>query len=247
MGKRAWRGNARGVDLNRNFPVGWAPPPPGEVPESKGWAGQTHPGKFPFRWAHSGWRAESRSEPCTKALRRLLERVRPHLTLDLHTFGSQVLRPPAHPQTTVAPEVEAVVKEVGDTLAAALGYVSLRGCERVNGRTTSADEVEAVAEDERGRGGTMIDWIASDLGLPALLVELGTSFREDLEHQEHVARVLREQLPLLVAKIPYDLPERAASTRQRSAAGRSRGRGRGRGGVAFTMVGMDEEGGETST
>ncbi len=55
------RGNARGVDLNRNFGAGWRPLPP-----------PTYSGRRPF------------SEPETRAARRLLRDLRPTVTVWLH-------------------------------------------------------------------------------------------------------------------------------------------------------------------
>jgi murein peptide amidase A len=57
------RGNARGVDLNRNFPTSnWGPPLPGQLSTGSGPA----------------------SEPETQALLALIERLRPTAVLSLH-------------------------------------------------------------------------------------------------------------------------------------------------------------------
>jgi murein peptide amidase A len=57
------RSNAHGVNLNRNFPVGWHPLAPGD---------ESYPGTRPF------------SEPETAAARRLILRIHPTLTIWYH-------------------------------------------------------------------------------------------------------------------------------------------------------------------
>jgi protein MpaA len=65
------RGNARGVDLNRNFAAGWRP-----IPESSGY----YSGPHPF------------SEPETRAVRRFLRRLRPDVTVWYHQpFGRTLI------------------------------------------------------------------------------------------------------------------------------------------------------------
>ena len=75
---RGTRTNARGVDLNRNFAHRWRPAP----------AGRHHSGRRPF------------SEPESRALRRLIGRADPHLTVWLHQpYGFVVDTPGARPAT----------------------------------------------------------------------------------------------------------------------------------------------------
>jgi len=67
------RKNARGVDLNRNFSYRWK----GGVPKSSGY----YPGPHPF------------SEPETRAVKRLVKRIRPNVTIWYHQPWGQVLLP----------------------------------------------------------------------------------------------------------------------------------------------------------
>jgi hypothetical protein len=67
------RKNAHGVDLNRNFSYRWR----GGVPHSSGY----YPGPHPF------------SEPESRAVRRLAERIKPRVTIWYHQPWGQVLLP----------------------------------------------------------------------------------------------------------------------------------------------------------
>lgn len=69
---RGARRNARGVDLNRNFSFRWRPGSP-----SSGY----YPGPRPF------------SEPESRAVRRLVQRARPEVTIWFHQPWNQVLAP----------------------------------------------------------------------------------------------------------------------------------------------------------
>lgn len=68
------RGNARGVDLNRNFPIGWRP-----------LGGLEYSGRHPL------------SEPESRAARRLVLRLRPDVTIWFHQPFGLVDRPEGDP------------------------------------------------------------------------------------------------------------------------------------------------------
>jgi protein MpaA len=70
--RRNTRHNARGVDLNRNFPERWRPGTPGDV---------FYPGPRPA------------SEPETKAIRRLVTRLTPDVTIYYHQHMNLVVLP----------------------------------------------------------------------------------------------------------------------------------------------------------
>jgi hypothetical protein len=85
-GLPAWkRANARGVDLNRNFP------PAGRVTGLlRVFAGSR------YRWSPYYSGDEPFSEPETKAVRDLVQEIRPRLSIGFHSFGRLLLYPWAH-------------------------------------------------------------------------------------------------------------------------------------------------------
>lgn len=79
--RRATRGNADGVDLNRNFARGWRASARGRLDYS---------GPRPF------------SEPESRAVRRLILRLRPRVTTWFHEPWGQVLAPATAPRRSSA-------------------------------------------------------------------------------------------------------------------------------------------------
>ncbi len=82
-----------GVDLNRNYSVGWSSSEGG--PDS-----QTYPGPFAF------------SEPESFTIRNLYDRVRPVFSICFHTYAELILYPMGYTYNTVAPD-EATLYNVG--------------------------------------------------------------------------------------------------------------------------------------
>ena len=85
----AMRQNARGVDLNRNFPL-----PKGARPSRWPYAGSGRPGAVAYRGP------SPLSEPESRHLADVLTRLRPHAALSLHSFGGVLIHPPSRERST---------------------------------------------------------------------------------------------------------------------------------------------------
>lgn len=105
-GRPAWvRGNARGVDLNRNFPVGF----------------RTRPSWIDF---FPMWRPgpEALSEPESRAVLAAGQASRAHLTLSFHSFGRWIFHPPSATRG-----VDETARRHGTFLAQALSAAPANG------------------------------------------------------------------------------------------------------------------------
>jgi carboxypeptidase T len=149
---RAWRKNRRGgygVDLNRNYPIGW-----GEADSSDDPNASTYRGERPF------------SEPETEAMRTLFQRERVVAHVDFHAFSQVIVYPWSH-QRADPPDRDvfaAIADDMRTAMTAAHGQ-----------RYT----VRPGSELRVGAGGTAADWSYATYGALAFLVELRPASRDD--------------------------------------------------------------------
>jgi hypothetical protein len=147
---RLWRKNRNinfdgsfGVDLNRNWLIGFGGPSTSDIPSS-----DVYPGLNPF------------SEPETLAVA-LFVINRPNIitSLDLHSYGQLVLQPWSY--TTELPPSHACVDEVGAKISSSL--LDVHGEHYPHG---SGNSVIYLA------GGTIHDYMFTDQGMMAYTIEL---------------------------------------------------------------------------
>ena len=89
------------------------------------------------------------SEPETKAIAALAQALRPKLILSYHSIGSMV-----------------AANQAGNSASLATAYASRSGYSNITGQSDSAFEYSI--------SGTADDWYAQALGIPSLLIELGS-------------------------------------------------------------------------
>lgn len=108
------------------------------------------------------------SEPETKALASLVLRLRPRMVLSYHSVGGVVAG-----------------NQAGDSVALAGIYASLSGYSNVSGATASTFEYQVT--------GTADDYYAEKLGIPSILIELGSStYHEFVQNQRAMWAMLRK-------------------------------------------------------
>ena len=128
-----WQANARGVDLNHNYDAGFAAYRMLERAAGIRHGGATrYSGPYPF------------SEPETEALRRFIDRIRPALTLTLHTQGEEIYYHETNPPVAGA-------AEIGAALSAITGY---RLCTPA-GMAAYGGLADYLAEESKALGGTL--------------------------------------------------------------------------------------------
>ena len=106
-----------------------------------------------------GGGASAMSEPETKAIAALAQALRPKLILSYHSIGSMV-----------------AANQAGNSASLATAYASRSGYSNITGQSDSAFEYSI--------SGTADDWYAQALGIPSLLIELGSHSSPQFERNQ---------------------------------------------------------------
>lgn len=141
---RGSRVNANNVDLNRNF-------------ATSDWQKDiTTVNNQPFP---GGGGESAMSEPETKAISGLAQRLRPKVILSYHSIGSMV-----------------AANQAGNSTTLAATYAQLSGYRNITGQSDAAFEYSVT--------GTADDWYAQAIGVPSLLIELGSHSYHQFERNQ---------------------------------------------------------------
>lgn len=141
---RGSRTNANNVDLNRNF-------------ATSDWQKDiTTVGNQPFP---GGGGESAMSEPETKAIAALAQRLRPKVILSYHSIGGMV-----------------AANQAGNSTSLAATYSQLSGYRNITGQSDSTFEYSVT--------GTADDWYAQAIGVPSLLIELGSHSYHQFERNQ---------------------------------------------------------------
>lgn len=106
-----------------------------------------------------GGGASAMSEPETKAIAALAQALRPKLILSYHSIGGMV-----------------AANQAGNSNSLAAAYASRSGYSNITGQSDSAFEYSI--------SGTADDWYAQALGVPSLLIELGSHTSSQFERNQ---------------------------------------------------------------
>jgi carboxypeptidase T len=148
-GKRAFkRCNARGVDLNRNFPRQREDMPLNPLGGSRWRFSPHYVGPHPF------------SEPESRALRDVAQELRPRVSVGFHSFGELLLYPWAF--TTQANPRRSSYERAGQAFRAQLRGVEYRVMQATDWYSTVGD---------------LDDWLDVEFGTLAFTIEVSRPFR----------------------------------------------------------------------
>jgi g-D-glutamyl-meso-diaminopimelate peptidase len=146
-GRKDWKANARGVDLNDQFPAGW------EVESNRRNVSQPGPRDFP------GY--APLSEPEAQAVAHFLQRTQPHAVVCLHTQGQEIY----YNYRGLEPDT---ARNWAEQMARAANHALGRG---TKGKTSAETGYRAVALADSDAG--CKDWFIQETGRPAFTLELG--------------------------------------------------------------------------
>lgn len=152
----AWKANAAGVDLNRNFPSGWMNTDDASSSEVTSAASEGYPGPSPL------------SEPETRALAELAQAREYCCYLSYHQAGNLIYYDEAGNTTENSEASTRLAQAVHDATATAGSSAYLLSSLKEN---ALARDSETAASELAGGG--FSDWVQLQLNKPAVTLELG--------------------------------------------------------------------------